>query len=111
MDVFAQSGFSTWFQAQGWVHDNDSDAILSNYDVTERYLTALYWAFQTVTTVGYGDVGARTQVGEGGRRGGSNGGLGGRGGSTAQGARALVGVSRRLAMRGFDPLSDVAFWI
>jgi len=32
----------------------------SNHTRSEQYVTSLYWAFSTLTTVGYGDISART---------------------------------------------------
>ena len=43
---------ATDFEPDCWVVKQN----LVNASSTEKYLTACYWAFQTLTTVGYGDV-------------------------------------------------------
>jgi voltage-gated potassium channel Kch len=44
------------FSPDTWVARQE----LLDASVEENYLTACYWAFQTLTTVGYGDVAALT---------------------------------------------------
>lgn len=46
-------------QIHGWVHEHFSGN--ATEDMFPRYLTSIYWSFQTMTTVGYGDYAANTE--------------------------------------------------
>lgn len=45
-----------FFSLAGWMWRYQ----LSNHTIEAQYVTSLYWAFSTLTTVGYGDISART---------------------------------------------------
>jgi voltage-gated potassium channel Kch len=49
----------------GWIYrayNTDGEMPLVDTDYWMRYSTSLYWAFTTLTTVGYGDVSAGTMA-------------------------------------------------
>ena len=48
---------ATYFEDGGWFVWDDVDlSYASQATTTEAYIASVYWAFQTVTTVGYGDL-------------------------------------------------------
>ena len=64
--LFAVHLFSCFFYLSAKMHDFSSNTWvyardIVDSDVQTSYFVTLYWAFQTLTTVGYGDFGAHNQ--------------------------------------------------
>eukprot|EP00599_Poterioochromonas_sp_BG-1_P012580 CAMPEP_0173161910 /NCGR_PEP_ID=MMETSP1105-20130129/18911_1 /TAXON_ID=2985 /ORGANISM="Ochromonas sp., Strain BG-1" /LENGTH=312 /DNA_ID=CAMNT_0014081475 /DNA_START=353 /DNA_END=1291 /DNA_ORIENTATION=+ len=57
-----KKGFSqSWLATDGLAHlDTNGDLVITN-SVSYRYLRAIYWAVQTLDTVGFGDVAAQSE--------------------------------------------------
>ena len=55
-EVMTQGWISKYAEKEGW-NETEKDAELS-----KRYLTAYYWAVTSLTTVGYGDITAHTNI-------------------------------------------------
>ena len=66
---YASPGIDSWIQNYAWVEtSSELDAPTSMENATqsrpnawyrERYIVSVYWAFTTITTVGYGDITAK----------------------------------------------------